>query len=185
MAGWGLFIASPTLLAVGQKATTFCWRTHRIVRATIVHCPVPCHISRPLDPTVGTSTLVAHRTVRCNLSTVGEVHVSPADRATDRWLGRGWLTGQSSAHRTVRWIIVTTHWVFPKSSQFAGAPAWAPDTVRCTPDSPVLPDWCNFFTPIYLLLGWSLTLRHTQLATKNNWLSLGIIPLYSGTSDLL
>jgi hypothetical protein len=32
MAGWGVFIASPTLLAVGQKAAAFCWRAHRTVR---------------------------------------------------------------------------------------------------------------------------------------------------------
>jgi hypothetical protein len=47
--------------------------------------------SRPLDPLA----LVAHRIVRCDLLTVGEVHVSPADRAADRWSGRGWHTGQS------------------------------------------------------------------------------------------
>jgi hypothetical protein len=43
---------------------------------------------------------MAHRTVRCGLVTVGAGHASPADCAADRW--RGWLTGQSSAHRTVR-----------------------------------------------------------------------------------
>jgi hypothetical protein len=40
-------------------------------------------------PTVVATALVAHRTIRCDLLTVAEVHVSPADRATDRWRGRG------------------------------------------------------------------------------------------------
>jgi hypothetical protein len=46
--------------------------------------------SRPLQP----PTPVAHRTVPCDLVTVGEVHVF-ADRAVDRWRGRNWLTRQS------------------------------------------------------------------------------------------
>jgi hypothetical protein len=39
-------------------------------------------------PTVAATALVAHRTVRCDLPTVGEVHMSPAGRATDRWSER-------------------------------------------------------------------------------------------------
>jgi hypothetical protein len=67
MAGWGLFIASPTLVAVGHKATTFCRRAHWTVWCAIgqytVHCPVPamsvdCWI-RPLPP----FGHLAHRTV--------------------------------------------------------------------------------------------------------------------------
>jgi hypothetical protein len=46
-------------------------------------------------PTVAATTLVAHRIVRCDLPTVGEVHVSPTDRTADRWLAR-------LAHRTIR-----------------------------------------------------------------------------------
>jgi hypothetical protein len=40
-------------------------------------------------PTVASIDLVAHWTVRCDLPVVGEVHVSLADRAADRWLERG------------------------------------------------------------------------------------------------
>jgi hypothetical protein len=40
------------------------------------------------DPRGILNSPVAHRTVRCDLLTVGEVHVSPADRAADRWRGR-------------------------------------------------------------------------------------------------
>jgi hypothetical protein len=57
---------------------------------------VPDFLPFLVKPTVAATDRVAHRTVRCALVTVGEVHVSPANRATDRWLG-AWL-----AHRTVR-----------------------------------------------------------------------------------
>jgi hypothetical protein len=95
----------------------------------------PVH-HRTVKPTVAATGPVAHRTVRCDLVTVGEVHVSPADRATGRWRGRGWLTRQSGAHRTVRLIITATPSAFPESGS-PSAPAWAPDTVQCTPNSPV------------------------------------------------
>jgi hypothetical protein len=85
--------------------------------------------------TVGATDLVAHRTVWCNLPTVGEVHMLPADRAAICCLGHDWLTGQSGVHQTVRWIIVAVRWIFLESGLFVGAPAWAPDTVRWTPDS--------------------------------------------------
>jgi hypothetical protein len=51
MVGWGVFIASPKLLAVGQKTTTFCRRAHWTVRcAPDIHCSLSgaCHVSRPL-----------------------------------------------------------------------------------------------------------------------------------------
>jgi hypothetical protein len=46
--------------------------------------------------------LRVHQTDRCGLVTVGEVHMSPADCAVDRWRGRGWFTGQFGAYRIVR-----------------------------------------------------------------------------------
>jgi hypothetical protein len=78
----------------------------------------------------------AHRTVRCTNVTVGSATrharnlrptVAPADR---------WLTGQSGAHRTIRWIIAVRRWWLPESDDFtcerftgqSGAP----------PDSPVI-----------------------------------------------
>jgi hypothetical protein len=79
---------------------------HRTVRCTTGHCPVQISFliwrSRPLAHRTLSG---AHRTVRCPLPTVGSATclariarptVGPADR---------WLTGQSGAHRTVRWII--------------------------------------------------------------------------------
>jgi hypothetical protein len=55
-----------------------------------------------------------------------------ADHAADCWLGHGWLTGQSGAHRTVWWILVAASSAIPESSEFVAEPAWAPDSVRCT-----------------------------------------------------
>jgi hypothetical protein len=47
----GYFLASPTLLAVGQKATAFCWRAHRTVRCTPdKHCSLSGALS--CQPTV-------------------------------------------------------------------------------------------------------------------------------------
>jgi hypothetical protein len=58
---------------------------------------------------------------------LAEPHVT-TDRLVNRW------SGVSLAHRTVRWIIATKQY-FPESGLFVGAPALAPDTVWCTPDS--------------------------------------------------
>jgi hypothetical protein len=74
--GWlGVFIASPTLLAVGQKAAAFCRRAHQTVqRARDIHCSVfgACHVSRPLgsvavDRWIRPLAILssAHWTVRC------------------------------------------------------------------------------------------------------------------------
>jgi hypothetical protein len=49
-----------------------------------VHDLFPLLAKPIVDPLVP----LAHRTVRCGLVTVGSVHVSPADRAADRWRGR-------------------------------------------------------------------------------------------------
>jgi hypothetical protein len=80
---------------------------------------------------------VAHRTVWCRLVTVGQTHVSSADCATDRW------PGVRLAHQIVRCTLDSLvnfscgAQGFPESSYFVGAPAWAPNTVRCIPDSSV------------------------------------------------
>jgi hypothetical protein len=78
-------------------------------------CPVPDLLPYRAQPTVGPSVLLAHRTVRCDQLTVGAGH--PVDCTADRWLRRLCL--------------------FPESDEFVAGPAWAPDTVWCTPDSPM------------------------------------------------
>jgi hypothetical protein len=102
-------IYPPTLLVVGQKATTFCRRVHQTGQ-----CSLFCayHINRPLPPfdhlphrTVRWRTgqsdgapdsPLAHWTVWCGLMTVGLPDVAGADYAADRWSG-AWL-----AHYTVQ-----------------------------------------------------------------------------------
>jgi hypothetical protein len=165
-----VFIASPTLLAVRQKAATFCRRAHWTVRCA------PDRASFTVWCLARQSTVGSNR---CHPSATR--HTEQFGGAPDSsvwlnarwfvWRGRRWLHGRRwsgvrLAHRTVRCTpdssVIYSHstpYCFPRA-------AWAPDTVRCTTDNPVLPDWCNFFTLICLLLGWSLALRHTQLATK-------------------
>jgi hypothetical protein len=46
-----------------------------------------------VKPTIVATGPEAHQGVRCILVTVGEVDVSFADLAVDRWHGHGWLTG--------------------------------------------------------------------------------------------
>jgi hypothetical protein len=103
----------------------FCRLAHRTVRCTpdIVRCGFLSFcgaVDRWRLGAVGASdtvrcTPLAHRTVRCPLSTVGSVHVSRADRAADRWPGR------PLAHRTVRWIIAVRRRWNPESSEFVRA----------------------------------------------------------------
>jgi hypothetical protein len=71
--------------------------------------------SRPLQPPAP----VAHRIVRCDLL-IGAICHPLITQSTVNW-ARGWHTGQSGAHQTVRWIIAMAPWVFSKSGQFAWA----------------------------------------------------------------
>jgi hypothetical protein len=117
------------------------WRTGQFSAPPDMNspCPVPDLLPflvkptvEPLVPLAHRTLSGAHRTVRCDQVTVGLGHVSPVDRAADRWpraplahwivwctpdspvnFSRGALdefprveaslgTGQSDAHRTVR-----------------------------------------------------------------------------------
>jgi hypothetical protein len=134
-------------------------------------CPVPDLLPFLAKPTVEPLVPLAHRTVsgayrtvRCDQVTVGLGHVSPVDRATDRW------SGAPLAHRTVRCTpdspvnfsrdaLVE----FPRARSLSSGPAWASDTVWCTPG------WCisaclaelmpNFSNPISFDLTRFLALR--------------------------
>jgi hypothetical protein len=90
-------------------------------------------------PTVGDSEPLAHRTlsgahwtVRCPLLTVGSA--TRRTRITRPTVGPAdcWLTGQSGAHRTVRWILAVRRRWFSESGQFARA-------------SLVHPNWVDFW----------------------------------------
>jgi hypothetical protein len=92
MAGWGVFIASPTLLVIRQKAATFCRRAHRTVwyasdtALFTVRCltrqpTVGVSSSRPLDPSApvahwtagGTSDSPVQPSDRCDLLSVSDL----------------------------------------------------------------------------------------------------------------
>jgi hypothetical protein len=74
----------------------------------------------------------AHRTVRCPLSSRWLGHVSRADRAADRWLGR------PLAHRTVRCTpdspvnYSRTSPTISRERPVRPSQSGAPNTVRCT-----------------------------------------------------
>jgi hypothetical protein len=81
--------------------------------------------------TVVASGLMAHRTVRCPLPTVGAGHVSPADCAADRCAGDRWLTGQSGAPPNSPVNYSRTPPIFPESGMFTGGWPGAPDSPMC------------------------------------------------------
>jgi hypothetical protein len=118
------------------------WRTGQSDVPPDNHCSCPVRDFLPFlaQPTVATLGWLAHRTVRCPLSTVGAGHASPADLAADRCTGGRWLTGQSSAPPDSPVNYSRTPSKFLKSGQFAGDQPSAPDTVRCTTEQSVVPD---------------------------------------------
>jgi hypothetical protein len=92
----GVFIASPTLLAVGQWAqrTVRCALDRALftIRCLPRQPTIGVCSSRPLDPPAP----VAHRTVRCDLLTISNAFASrPLESTIGR--GRGWLIRQSGA----------------------------------------------------------------------------------------
>jgi hypothetical protein len=95
------FIAPRQLGAiVGQQGrlslSSVGWRTGQSGAPLDSHCSCPVRDLLPIlaQTTVADSWQLAHRTVRCPLSTVGAGHALPADCATDRCAGGRWLTGQ-------------------------------------------------------------------------------------------
>jgi hypothetical protein len=104
-----------------------------------------------LEPLAHRTLSGAHRTVRCPPSDRWLGHVSRADHAADRWLGR------PLAHRKVRCTpdspmnYSRTPLITSREQQVRLSQPGAPDTVRCTtgqsgapPDSPVHPDRADF-----------------------------------------
>jgi hypothetical protein len=67
-------------------------------------------------------------------------HASRADCAADRW-----LTGQSGAHRTVRWILAVRRRRIPESGLFTRASLAHQTLSGAPPDSPVHPDRAAFW----------------------------------------
>jgi hypothetical protein len=141
------FIAPRQLGAVGtQQGRQFLpsvgWHTGQFGAPPDSHCSMSGADLLPFlaQPTVGSSGLLAHRTVRCPQPTVGWGHASHADCAADCCTGGCWLTGQSGAppdspvnySRTP--LKISREWLVRRS--------WpgAPDTVRCTTGQSGVPD---------------------------------------------
>jgi hypothetical protein len=141
------FIAPRQLGAVGgQQGRQFLpsvgWRTGRSGAPPDNHCSCPVRDLLPIlaQPTVATPGWLAHRTVRCPLSTVGAGHTSLVDCAADRCAGGRWLTGQSGAPPDSPVNYSCTPQNFPESGLFTGVQPGAPDTVRCTTGQSGVPD---------------------------------------------
>jgi hypothetical protein len=118
MAGWGVFIAPNTKVAVGGKlllstVTPDSPVVHRTIQwctgQRTVPCPVRLAVGMSEQVTVGAQTF-SHRTVRSSHRTVrwSSLRVPPG---TSRWAVVPWCTGQSGVwapdspacgHRTVR-----------------------------------------------------------------------------------
>jgi hypothetical protein len=86
----GGILGRPNLPSVG-------WYTEQFGAPPDNHCscPVRDHLPNLAQPTVADLWQLAHRIVRCPLSTVGAGHASLADLAADHCAGSRWLTGQS------------------------------------------------------------------------------------------
>jgi hypothetical protein len=103
-----------------------------------VHCPVRATSAdhwgferltvEVLCPLVTPDSPVAHQTVWCTLTSqfwlmtcaLFTVHLMSQSTVGRSWPLLHWLTGQSGAHQTVRWIIAEWLWENPKSDQFLG-----------------------------------------------------------------
>jgi hypothetical protein len=104
------------------------------------HCSCPMHDCLPnkAQSTVAASGPMAHRTVRCPLSTVGAGHTSPTNCVVDRCAGDRWLTGQYGAPPDSPVNYSRTPLIFSREWPFHWRPAWCTGhcpvhhrTVRC------------------------------------------------------
>jgi hypothetical protein len=146
------FIAPRQLGAVGtQQGRQFLpsvgWRTGQSGAPPDSPCSMSGADLLPflVQPTVGTSGWLAHRTlsgahrrVRCPLPTVGAGHASPADLAADRCAGGRWLNGQSGAPPDSPVNYSRTPSKFSREWPVRRRPAWRTghcpvhhQTVRC------------------------------------------------------
>jgi hypothetical protein len=96
------FIAPRQLGAVEDQhgrlsLPSFEWRTRQSGVPPNNYCSLSGADLLPFlaQTTVAAPGPLAHRTVRCPLSTVGACHASPTDCAANRCAGDRWLTGQS------------------------------------------------------------------------------------------
>jgi hypothetical protein len=154
----------------------FCRLAHRTVRCTTRHCPVRISFliwwSRPLQ--IPSRWHIGHCPVHTGQFGAPFWPGSATRRARNPRPTVGpadcWLTGQSGAHQTVRWIIAVRRRRFPESSKFAWVSLAHRTLSGAPPDSPVHPDWVDFgWTKPSLIPTWFflfLALRHNTLVPK-------------------
>jgi hypothetical protein len=126
----GVFIASNHFLAVGWVC---CRWAHQTVRWCTWHSTVHCTVRATsadrwglerltievLCPLVAQDRPVAHRTVRCILTSALFTVASSTQSIVGRnWSLLRWLTGQFGAQQTVWWIIADWLREKPESGQF-------------------------------------------------------------------
>jgi hypothetical protein len=127
-------------------------------------CPVRDCFPKHAQSTVAASGPLAHRIVRCPLSTVGAGHASPADCATDRCGGDRWLTGQSGAPPDSPMNYSHTPLNFSRERPFHRRPAWR--TGHCPVCQTELSFGCTKPSLFPILFSLFLALRQNMLVLK-------------------
>jgi hypothetical protein len=156
MLGWiewwwlGVFIAPTTILAIGWLLCPWAhWTVPWCTEHSTVHCPVRAkstdhwvlerltiEVVYPFD---APDSLVAHQTVRCDLSSQTVfwlLTLQTARIVAQLTVGWSWLLHVVSpfspvAHQTVRWFLVDERWENPRAASSRSDTARAPNTVRC------------------------------------------------------
>jgi hypothetical protein len=133
----------------------FCRVAHRTVRCTTGHEQCLSGVRSPSfsgeADRCAFGPFGALDTVRCTPYspvrplTVDSGHVSPADYAADRWLGRLRLTDQSGAPSNSPVNFSHESPQIPESWQSPPSQPRAPDTIRCTTEQSGVRGWCWFW----------------------------------------
>jgi hypothetical protein len=144
--GWGIYSPNHQLDCWWRLSDR--WRTGQSGAHRTCPVPQPCHQFRWI-PTVGAPDLWARLDVRCTPDKYCSLPGAPVwARLTSARAARALNAAQVAVgaeiavapllHRTVRWIIAERLKWKPEAGEFLRRLSLgAPDTVRCTPDSPV------------------------------------------------
>jgi hypothetical protein len=83
---------------------------------------------------VASDSPMAHRTVRCDLTSQTVFWLLMVRLFHSRPLAKLTVVSPDSpvVHRTIRWILVDERWENPRVASSRRSPVWAPDSVRCT-----------------------------------------------------
>jgi hypothetical protein len=132
----GVFIAPTTILAVAIDGHTRHGTVHCRVRAMSAdHWGLEWLTVEVLCPLAAPDSPVRYDFVVLT-SALYTVHPSAQSTVRHRWPLLRWITGQSGAHRIVRWFIEEWFSENLRATSSRGASAWAPDSVRCAAGYP-------------------------------------------------